>query len=106
MVFLLTQKTTFWAFYQKFIIKDQNNQSEKKIAVFVTSLTKVATVIAIFLSAKFNLNKFRKKSWVIGYFITGLTWIVMGVCYYFEFYDNIVAMVSAFIFAILDGVSY
>lgn len=106
LVFLLTQKTTFWAFYQKFIIKDQNNQSEKKIAVFVTSLTKVATLIAIALSAKFKINKFRKTSWVIGCCITGLTWIVMGVCFYFDFYAYIVAMISAFIFAILDGISY
>lgn len=104
--FLCTQKTSFWAFVEQFCIIDPRNASEKRVVVGVISCTKIATIIAVSLSMKFKINKYRKRSYTIGLILTAMTWILMGACFFFNFYANIFAMVAAFIFAILDGTTY
>lgn len=66
LIFVLTSKTSYWSFLQLFCLKNKDSQKDKKMVVFLTSLTRITMLISVSISIKYKVNKYRKTSYVIG----------------------------------------
>ena len=85
-------------------VKDDNNDDELSTAKFLAALTIFFMIICQLILVVFNLNKSRKINYLIGLGIQGLTWLGMGISYYF---DNFTCpIIAGFIFAAASGLSF
>ena len=100
----LSLQVSYRQFFLTFMVKDDHDDAELKTSKVLAVFIALFMIICQLILIVFNLNRLRKNNYLIGHGIFGLTWLGMGISYYFGSY--IFPKIAGFIFYGALGMSY
>ena len=104
MVHSLSSLTSYNSFYLLFAVQDKKDAGSLQWAKFNSTIMKIWLIVIGVIGVRYQINKFRKRIYVIGLFSQTLNWFLLSVFFFNESYAYTIP--GGYILATLEGTCF